>query len=155
MDGAPPQEAFQLAASDFHKGRVEAPDRLLFWKRRDNRPRSFDLESIVQPQKVAVPAQDGRKDLVHVAVGRPDIDAVRGVFVDSLGVLNWIRDLKNTQYMRVEWFFVTKACREKLVVRNKFRLVPLSKRPLERHSVAPIQDSKINHTKVCLKSFSN
>jgi hypothetical protein len=44
------------------------------------------LELFVEPQKVAVAPQDGRKDLGggHVGVVRgSDIDAVRGILVDS------------------------------------------------------------------------
>mmetsp|Transcript_9249 Transcript_9249/g.19215 ORF Transcript_9249/g.19215 Transcript_9249/m.19215 type:complete len:214 (-) Transcript_9249:160-801(-) len=90
MDGSSSQKAFQLAASDFHKGRIEASDGLLFGHRRNNGTSPFRVQAFVEPQKVRISSQDGRKG--HVVVGRPDVDAIRSVFVDSLRVLDRIRN---------------------------------------------------------------
>mmetsp|Transcript_15020 Transcript_15020/g.41800 ORF Transcript_15020/g.41800 Transcript_15020/m.41800 type:complete len:256 (-) Transcript_15020:241-1008(-) len=94
VNGRPTQKALQFPAADLQKGRVEASHGLLLGQGRDNGARPFRLEAFVEPEKVAVTTEDRREGLGagHFAVGWPDVDAVRGVLVHALGVLDGIRD---------------------------------------------------------------
>ena len=106
MDRNPPQESLELCPPLLDEGGGETRYGLFFGEGGDDGPGSFFVEAFVEPEKVGISAEDCGvacvlEDVVRALVvvvfawlgWRSDVYSVGCVFVDSLGMLDGVRNL--------------------------------------------------------------